>query len=75
MNCRSHNTPPAASRRHQRRGMLTLEWVFLITLLSIGLVSGLSSVRNSLLDKMADLCTCIEELQICDEPEPVNTLN
>jgi hypothetical protein len=53
-----------------RRGMLTLEWVFLITLLSIGLVSGLSSVRNSLLDKMADLCTCIEELQICDDEPP-----
>ncbi len=50
----------------RRRGMLTLEWIFLITLLSIGLVSGLSAVRNSLLGKMQDLCSCIEDLQICD---------
>jgi hypothetical protein len=53
-------------RRSARRGLLTLEWIFLITLLSIGLVSGLSAVRNSLLDKMADLCSCIDELQVCD---------
>lgn len=61
------NRRPAQRRsRSSRRGMLTLEWIFLITLLSIGLVSGLSAVRNSLLDKMADLCSCIEDLQICD---------
>ncbi|MCG8586963.1 MAG: hypothetical protein MI757_19840 [Pirellulales bacterium] len=65
MKRRSKNT----SSRKPRRGMLTLEWIFLITLLSIGLVTGLSAVRNSLLDKMADLCECIENLQVCDEPD------
>lgn len=60
-------SPTPARPRKARRGMLTLEWIFLITLLSIGLVSGLSAVRNSLLDKMADLCTCIENLQVCDD--------
>ena len=57
--------------RSSRRGMITLEWMFLITLLSIGLVSGLSAVRNSLLDKMAELCTCIEELQVCDSESEI----
>jgi hypothetical protein len=63
---KSRQPAPKTSDLTRRRGMLTLEWIFLITLLSIGLVSGLSAVRNSLLDKMQDLCSCIEDLQICD---------
>ena len=68
MKWRSTSRQPAPKTRDltRRRGMLTLEWIFLITLLSIGLVSGLSAVRNSLLGKMQDLCSCIEDLQICD---------
>ena len=63
---KARSTAPKTRELTRRRGMLTLEWIFLITLLSIGLVSGLSAVRNSLLDKMQDLCSCIEDLQICD---------
>ena len=40
-------------------GVLTFEWILLITLLTIGIVSGLSSVRDALIDELGDVAQAI----------------
>lgn len=42
-------------RRQEDRGVLTFEWVLLITILVIGVVGGLSAVRDSLLTELGDV--------------------
>lgn len=37
------------------RGVLTFEWVLLITVLVIGIVGGYSAVRDALVDEMGDI--------------------
>ena len=45
--------------RHSRRGLLTFEWVILITLLVIGIVGAYSAVRDGLIDELGDTATAI----------------
>ena len=52
-------------RRRRRRAMLTFEWILLISLLVIGIIGGLSAVRNALLGELTDLADCIEALNVC----------
>ena len=52
-------------KRRERRGVLTFEWILLISLLVIGIIGGLSSVRNALLCELQDLSACIEALNFC----------
>jgi len=47
---------------NRRRGVLTFEWILLISLLVIGVIGGLSAVRNSLLSELDDLDKCIQQL-------------
>lgn len=42
--------------RNKRRGILTFEWILLITVLVIGIVGGVSAVRDALLTEMGDVC-------------------
>jgi hypothetical protein len=44
---------------------LTFEWILLISLLVIGIIGGLSAVRNSLLCELDDLSQCIEAIKVC----------
>ncbi len=72
----------AARRRRKRSGVLTFEWILLISLLVIGVIGGLSAVRNALLCELGDLADCIESIDTCgssddcdptvDCPEGVN---
>ena len=39
----------------EETGVLTFEWILLITVLVIGLVGGLSAVRDALIDEMGDV--------------------
>ena len=48
----------------KRRGMLTLEWILLITILVIGVVAGLSVVRNSLIGEFVDLTQAITGVDV-----------
>lgn len=48
-----------------RRAVLTFEWILLISLLVIGIIGGLSAVRNSLLCELNDLDRCIQALNTC----------
>lgn len=69
-------------RRRNRSGVLTFEWILLTSLLVIGVIGGLSAVRNALLCELGDVADCIESINTCgcgdgcdptvDCPEGVN---
>jgi hypothetical protein len=44
---------------------LTFEWILLISLLVIGIIGGLSVVRNALICELTDLAECIGALNVC----------
>jgi hypothetical protein len=52
-------------QNRSRRGILTFEWILLISLLVIGIIGGLSAVRNSLLCELNDLDHCVQALNTC----------
>ena len=52
----------------RRRGMLSLEWILIITIMVIGLVTGLGAVRNALLSELHDLAQAIQGLNINGNP-------
>jgi hypothetical protein len=41
--------------RNKRRGILTFEWILLITVLVIGVVGGASAVRDAIVSEMGDV--------------------
>lgn len=41
--------------RNQRRGVLTFEWILLITVLVIGIVGGASAVRDAVISELGDV--------------------
>jgi len=51
----------------RRRGILTFEWILLISLLVIGVIGGLTAVRNSLICELNELTGCIEAIACCDD--------
>ncbi|MEX0865815.1 MAG: hypothetical protein WD030_00560 [Pirellulales bacterium] len=46
----------------RRRGMLTLEWILLLTVVVIGVIGGLAAVRDAILDELHDLQQIIMNL-------------
>jgi hypothetical protein len=52
------------ARRRQRRGVLTLEWILLVTVLVIGVIGGLGAVRNATINELQDLAEAIEALNV-----------
>jgi hypothetical protein len=54
----------------RRRAMVTFEWILLISLLVIGIIGGLSAVRNAILCELQDLANCIGALQCTPPPGP-----
>jgi len=52
-----------ATRPARRRAMVTFEWILLISLLVIGIIGGLSAVRNAILCELQDLANSIAALQ------------
>jgi len=55
--------------RPRRRGVLTLEWILLITVVVIGVIGGLGAVRNATLGELTDLAEAIEALNVKTEAE------
>ncbi|MCA9101891.1 MAG: hypothetical protein R3C10_27085 [Pirellulales bacterium] len=47
---------------HGQRGVLTFEWILLITLLTIGIVGGLSAVRDAMIDELGDVAEAVVSL-------------
>ena len=58
-----------ANRRRQRRGILTLEWILIITVLVIGVIGGVGLVRNAIVEEMADMAASIQSLQVKTDAE------
>ena len=50
--------------RHNRRGVLTLEWILLITVVVIGIIAGLGAVRDAILEELKDLADAIAALNV-----------
>ncbi|MDA7950309.1 MAG: hypothetical protein MPJ24_02390 [Pirellulaceae bacterium] len=49
---------PIKSRKRNRatrRGLLTFEWILLLTLLTLGVIAGVSAVRDALVSEMGDV--------------------
>jgi hypothetical protein len=65
------NNSKVLSKSRQRRGFIAIEWILALTILVIGIVGGLSAVRNAILEELKEICECIEVIEICppDEPE------
>ena len=43
-------------------GVLTFEWVLLVTLLTIGIVSGISAARDAIIDELGDVAQAMLSL-------------
>lgn len=43
-------------------GVLTFEWVLLVTLLTIGVVSGIAGVRDAIIDELGDVAQAMVAL-------------
>ncbi|MDA7950308.1 MAG: hypothetical protein MPJ24_02385 [Pirellulaceae bacterium] len=41
--------------RKSEKGVLTFEWVLLVTLLTIGIVSGVAAARDAIIDELGDV--------------------
>jgi len=59
----------ARQRRYKRRGVLTLEWILLVTVLVIGIIGGLGAVRNATVGELQDLAEAIEALNVKTDAE------
>ncbi|ADB16328.1 hypothetical protein Psta_1653 [Pirellula staleyi DSM 6068] len=57
------NSMPRA-KKSTRRGVLTLEWVLLVTVLVIGVIGGLGAVRNATVSELSQLADAIEALNV-----------
>jgi len=53
----------------KRRGVLTLEWVLLVTVIVIGIIGGLGAVRSAMLGELTDLANAIGQLNVEVEEE------
>ena len=51
--------------RRPRRGVLTLEWIILLTVIGIGVITALGLVRNSLIKEFVELTDVICETEVC----------
>jgi Flp pilus assembly pilin Flp len=47
---------------HEQDGVLSFEWTMLASLLTVGLVAGMTSVRDGIIDEMGDLTTSMTSL-------------
>lgn len=59
-------------RPFARRGILSFEWILLISLLVIGVIGGLAAVRNALLSELNDLSQAVEAINVCGTCDPAN---
>jgi len=41
--------------RTHRKGSLTFEWILVVTLLIVGIVGGISAIRDAIIDELGDI--------------------
>ena len=54
----------AARPAVRRRGVLTLEWILLITVVVIGIIAGLGAVRDAILCELKSLADAVMALNV-----------
>jgi hypothetical protein len=59
--------PRQTARR--RRGVLTLEWILLVTVIVIGVIGGLGIVRNATVGELRDLAEAVTRLNVKTDAE------
>jgi Flp pilus assembly pilin Flp len=47
---------------HEEDGVLSFEWILLVTLLTIGIVSGTSAARDGIIDELGDVAQAMLSL-------------
>ena len=57
-------------RAQRRRGVLTLEWILLVTVIVIGIIGGLGAVRNATMGELQDLAGAIDGIHV--QPETLD---
>lgn len=50
------------NKSQKKHGSISFEWIVITTLLVIGLISALGALRNSIVEKLDDLTTSVENL-------------
>ena len=59
MNHHLHASQFIRSLWHDDEGVLSFEWILLLTLLTIGIVSGLSAARDAIIDELGDIAFAV----------------
>ena len=62
----------AKSVWQEEDGVLTFEWVLLVTLLAIGIVGGVSSVRDAVISELADVAAAVVHIDQSYVVQPYN---
>lgn len=52
--------------KRRRRGMLTIEWIILVTVVIIGTIAAVGVIRNQLIEEYQELTQSICETNLCD---------
>lgn len=55
--------------KRRRRGVLTLEWILLVTVIVIGVIGGLGVVRNATVGELRDLAEAITHLNVMTDAQ------
>lgn len=50
--------------RRRRRGVITIEWIILFTILVIGVIGGLGVFRNAILSELKDISEAIAAMDM-----------
>ena len=60
------------ARRQRHRGIVTVEYLLLVTLVGIGSIAGLALVRNALVTELNDVATAITQLNNPNYVQPTH---
>lgn len=52
----------STKRKRQRRGMVSLEWILIITVMVIGVIGGLGAIRVAVNGELEDLAEAVEAI-------------
>lgn len=53
---------PSNPESGQRRGVVTAEYLLLVTIIGIGVLVGLATLRNAIVDELTDCATAVEAI-------------
>ena len=59
-------------KTNRRRGLVSLEWILIVTVLVIGIVGGLGAIRVAVNNELQDLSEAIEAINYKTEAECEN---